>query len=149
MDLREGPEGLGVAERLGKDRVGARLDIEARPGDCPIQSLTVGRVRARHDVEVTARLDGGGDLGRHLVRADKLLVVEVAAFLRQPLVLDLHGGGAGILEGPHHLHDVQGLAEAGVAVDEDGELRGARHLPHVEAHFVEGEDAEVGQPHGG
>ena len=44
---------------------------------------------------MTPRLRGRGDLGGHVVRVGQLLVVEVAAFLRKQLVLDMNGGGAG------------------------------------------------------
>jgi hypothetical protein len=47
-----------------------------------------------------------------------LLAVEVPAFLRQHLIFDVHGTGAGLFEGADHVHDVQCFAVAGVAVDQ-------------------------------
>ena len=87
-------------------------------------SLAAASVRAMM-IQMPARLAGGGDLGGHVVRVGQLLVVEMAAFLRQQLVLDMHRAGAGILEAAHHVHDVQRLAIAGVAVDQQRQARGA------------------------
>ena len=43
-------------------------------------------------------IGGGADLGDVVVAADQLLVVEMAALLREHLVLDMDGGDAGALE---------------------------------------------------
>ena len=90
---------------------------------------------------------GRGDLGRHVVRIGELLVVQVAAFLRQQLVLDVHRGGAGVLEAAHHVHDVERLAVAGVAVHQQRQAGRAGDLADEEAHLVDGDHAEVGQAH--
>ena len=97
--------------------------------------------------EVAAGFRGGGDLGRHVVRVGELLVVQMAAFLRQQLVLDMHRAGAGILEDAHHVHDVQRLAVAGVAVDQHRQARRAGDLADEKRDLVDGDDAEIGQAH--
>ena len=91
----------------------------------------------------------GGDLGGHVVRIGQLLVVQVAALLRQQLVLDMHRRGAGVLEAAHHVHDVERLAVAGVAVDQQRQTGGARDLADEEAHLVHRDHAEVGDAHRG
>ena len=63
----------------------------------------------------------------------ELLVVEMAAFLRQQLVLDMDRAGAGFLERAHHVHDVERLAVAGVAVDQHRQAGGAGDLADEEA----------------
>ncbi len=55
--------------------------------------------------------------------------------------------GAGLLEGPHHVHDVQRLAVARVAIDQHRQARGARDLADEEADLVDGDNAEIGQAH--
>ena len=109
-------------------------------------SLAAPSVRATMK-RCAARLGGGRDLGGHVVRIGELLVVQMAALLGQDLVLDMDRAGARILEGAHHVHDVQRLAVAGVAVDQHRQPRRARDLPDEEADLVDRDDAEVGQPH--
>src|SRR5690606_9527322 len=65
------------------------------------------------------------------------------------LVLDMDGGGAGILEAAHHVHHVESLAVAGVAVDHDGKSARPRNLSDEEADVVDRQDAEVRDAHGG
>ena len=90
-----------------------------------------------------------GNLGRHVVGVGELLVVQVAAFLRQHLILDMDGSGAGILEAAHHVHHVQRFAVAGIAVHQQRQSGGARDLAHEEAYLVDGDHAEVGNTHRG
>ena len=93
------------------------------------------------------RLGGGGDLGGHVARIRQLLVVEMAAFLRQQLVLDVNGRSACVLEGAHHVHDIERLAIAGVAIDQHRQAAGARHLADEEGDFLDRDDAEIRQAH--
>ena len=79
----------------------------------------------------------------------ELLVVEMAAFLRQQLVLDMNGAGAGFLEHADHMHDVERFAVTGVAVDQQRQAGGAGDLADEERDFVDGDDAEVRQSHRG
>ena len=97
--------------------------------------------------EIAARLRGGGDLGGHVMGVGQLLVVEMAAFLGQQLVLDMNGAGAGFLEDADHVHDVERLAIAGVAVDQQRQAARAGDLADEERDLVDGDDAEVGQAH--
>jgi hypothetical protein len=126
-----------VLSASGKIGVGAGVEIHLRAGDGAVHAFGGRGVGAGDDVEVAARLAGGGDLGGHVVGVGELLVVEVAAFLGQQLVLDMDGGRARVLEGTDHVHDVEGLAVAGVAIDEDGEARGAGDLADEEADLVD------------
>ncbi len=73
----------------------------------------------------------------------------MAAFLGKDLVLDMDGAGAGLLEGPHHVHHIRGLAVARVAVHQHRQARGAGDLADEEAHLVDRDDPEVGQAHRG
>ena len=96
---------------------------------------------------MTPRLGGGGDLGCHVARIRQLLVVEMAAFFRKQLVLDVNGRGAGILEAAHHVHDIERFAIAGVAIDQHRQAAGARHLADEEGDFPDRDDAEIRQAH--
>ena len=145
MVLENLRESLPVVESFREDRVGAGFDIELGPGDRAVEPFVRGSVGAGDDIEMPAGLGGGGDLGRHVLRRDQLLVIEVAALLRQDLVLDLHRGGAGVLKRPDHVHHVQRFAKAGVAVHQHGKLRCAGNLPDEEADILDREDAEVRQ----
>jgi hypothetical protein len=69
------------------------------------------------------------------------------ALLGQELVLDLHRACARILERADHLHDVERLAEARIAVDQDRQSARPRDLAGEEADVVDRHDAEVGQTH--
>ena len=114
-----------------------------------VHALARGGVGAGDDEQMPAGPSGGGNLGSHVMGVGQFLVVQVAAFLRQQLVLDVHRGGAGILERTHHVHDVQRLAVSGVAVDQQRQAGGAGDLADEEAHLVDGDHAEVGHAHRG
>ena len=92
---------------------------------------------------------GGGDLRGHVMRIGQLLVIQVAALLWQDLVLDVHRRRAGVLEAPHHRHDVERLAIAGVAVHQHRQRGRARDLADEKTDFVHGNHAEVRQAHAG
>ena len=70
---------------------------------------------------MTAGAAGRSNLGRHIIRAGELFVVEMSAFLRQQLVLDMNRRRARVLEGTHHMHHVQRLAITGVAIHQHGQ----------------------------
>ena len=149
MRLGEGAEHLGGVERLGEDRVGAGLHVQFRARDRAIQALAGGGIGAGDHDEVAARLRRRGHLGGHVVGVGEFLVVEMAAFLRQQLVLDMNRAGAGFLEHADHVHDVERFAVTGVAVDQQRQARGADDLAHEERDLVDRDDAEVRQSHRG
>src|SRR6185437_14632329 len=78
----------------------------------------------------------------------QLLVVQVPALLRQQLILYVHRGGARILEGADHVHDVERLAVTRIAVDQHRQGRRAAHLADEEADVIDSDDPEVRQSHG-
>ena len=88
-------------------------------------------------------------LARHVFGARQLLVVQMAAFLRQQLVLDLHGGGAGGFQFADRAHDVQHFAIAGIGVHDERQLRCAVDAADVVAEFVQADHAQVRQAHRG
>jgi Fe-S cluster assembly protein SufD len=90
----------------------------------------------------------GRDLGRHVVSIGQLLVVEVAAFLGQQLVFQVHRAGAGFLEGAGHMHDVQRFAIAGIAIDQHRQAGGAADLTNPEADIVHRDHTQIRQAHG-
>ncbi len=94
------------------------------------------------------RLARGRDLCGHIVRIRQLLVVQMAAFLRQKLILDMHGGRAGILETADHVHHVERFAISGVTVHQQRKPGGTGDLADEETDFVDGDHAEVGYAHG-
>jgi hypothetical protein len=132
---------------IREDRVGAGLEIEPRARDRAVHPFAGRGVGARDDVEMPARASRRRDLGRHVARAGQLLVVEMPAFLGQQLIFQMDRPGAGLLEGAYHVHRVERLAIAGVAIDEHGQRAGACDLTDEEADLVDGDDAEIGDPH--
>ena len=146
---RELLEHVAGEKGFGKDRVGASLDIEAGAGDGAVEAFAGGGVGAGDDDEVAAGAGGGGDLGGHVVRSGEAFVVEVAAFLGEQLVFEMHGAGAGFLESADGVHDVERFAVAGVAVDKERQARRAGDLADEKADLVDRDDAEVGNAHGG
>ena len=92
---------------------------------------------------------GGRHLCRHVARIGQLLVVQMAAFLRQQLVLDVHRAGAGVLEAAYHVHHVQRLSVAGVAVHQHGQTGGAGDLADEKTNVVHRDHAQIRQAHGG
>ncbi len=61
------------------------------------------------------------DLADHFGGRDQHLVVQMAAALREILVLDLDGIGAGALEQADGPFDIEGIAVAGVGIDDQDE----------------------------
>ena len=121
---------LERAHRLGEDRVGTRIHERLGAVDRGVQPLDGPDVGARHDeeVRVAPRIGGGTDALDRGVLVDDGLAVEVAAALRVDLVLDVRAGEPGILERLDRAGDVHRLAEAGVGVDDRGEVGHARDL---------------------
>ncbi len=71
----------------------------------------------------------------------------MAALLGQDLVFDVNGGRPCILEGPNHVHHVQRLAIAGISIYEQRQSGRPGDLTDEETHIVDGDDAQIGQPH--
>ncbi len=142
------PKHVFAGQGLHKDRVRTRVHVELGTGDCIVHAFDGHRIGPRDDHQVAARLDGGRDFGRHVARVNEVLAVQVSAFLGQHLILDVHGARTNLLKGAHHVHDVERLAIAGIAVDEQWKTSCANDLAHKEGDFLHRDDAEVGQAHG-
>jgi hypothetical protein len=71
----------------------------------------------------------------------------MAAFLRLKLILDMYSCGPRILETADHMHDVERFAVAGIAVDKHRQAAGPRDLTNKERNLIDGDDAQIGQPH--
>src|SRR6202022_3919761 len=106
-------------------------------------------IGARNDIEVATGFDRRGDLRSHVVGGCEFLIVQMPAFFRQDLILEVHRRRSGILEAAHHVHRIEHLAVSGIAVDQDGEASGTADLPNEKTDVLDGDNAEVRQPHGG
>ena len=98
-----------------------------------------------------ARVDRRLDLAHHLGGGNERLAVEVAAALREVLVLELDGVGAGALHLPHRAPHVERVAVAGVGVhDQVGadavadQRDGADHLAHADEPDIRPPELAVG-----
>src|SRR5690606_36631079 len=118
------------AHRLGEDRVGAGVDERLGAVDGGTEPLDGADVGPGHDeeVRVPAGVDGGPDTAQRRRLVDQLLAVEVAAALGVDLVLDVEAGHPGVLEHLDGAGDVHRLAEAGVGIDDGGQLGHAGDL---------------------
>ena len=143
-------EHLGVDQRFGEDRVGAGIHVHLRPRDRAVHALAGGGVGARDDVR-----GGGGPCRAAATLAAMSCASASFLSLRWPHFFGSSWSSMctapapGILEGADHVHDVQRLAVAGVAVDQHRQAGGARDLADEEADLVDGDDAEIGQAHRG
>ena len=72
----------------------------------------------------------------------------MAALLGKQLILDMHGGGAGLLKLLDRAHGVQSAAVADISVDDQGKIGGALDHTDMEAKLLQCHHAEIGQPHG-
>ncbi len=119
-----------------------------RPRPCPRQRLVepdgCSRVGACGDVQMRAAIDRGTQLREPVLARHDLLAGHVPAPLRPHLVLEEDPGRARGLPELDRAHDVQRVAVAGVAVDDDHRLgRGTAHAPRHFGHLDLGEVAEV------
>ena len=104
------------------------------------------RVGARDDEEVAAApgVDRGPDLLEPGLPVDDLLARHVAAPLRPHLVFEEAPGRPGVDERAHGADHVQGIAVAGVGVDEDGDVHRAADVAGPLDDLGLGEEAEIG-----
>ena len=141
-DLGELLPGL---RRLDEQRVGARLLVGEAALDRGVEAERLARVGAGDDEQVAlaARVGGGADLGRVLLRGDDLLALEVTALLRPHLVLEEHARRARVLEVADGAQHVHGAAVAGVGVDDHRCGGDARDVAGRVGHLGLGQEAEV------
>ncbi len=101
----------------------------------------------RHDEEVlvATSVGCGTDALDRGVLVDHGLAVEVAAALRIDLILDVRAGQARVFELLDRAGDVHRLAEAGVGVDDRGEVGHTGDLLRPSGHLGERREADVGQ----
>jgi len=119
--------------QLGPHGVHAGVGVQAAARDRLLQAAAhraVG-VGARDDeevgVETVAHVDGGAVFAQRLLAAHAHLAGDVAAALREALVLEVDAGHAGL---DHFLDRAQGrerVAVAVVGVGDDRDVDGARH----------------------
>ncbi len=104
------------------------------------------RVGARDDDEVgiVPRGDGGADLGEKLVERNDRLVVEVAALLREALVLDVQAGDAAPLVFAHRTGRIELVAVAGIGIGDDRHIDGGGDPAGIVRHLRHGDEPVVG-----
>jgi hypothetical protein len=110
-----------VGRGLHEDQIGAGLPVEPAPGDGLVQAVDRQGVGARHDhqIRVPSGVQGRLELLQEVPGRHYVLAGHVAAALGKDLVLNEQPGDPGLLEAPHHARHIGGVAETGVAVDED------------------------------
>ena len=134
-----------VLRRLDEAHVGTGLDIAIDALDRGIEPLDGARIRARDDDEVSVlpRIDRGLDLADHLLCADELLALIVAAFLRRELILQMKRRGARLLELAHRAHHIECIAVAGIGIGDYRNIHGLGGQADPPRYLGQGQQAEV------
>ena len=138
---------------LGEEPVGARFPVGVEPGEGVIEARHAAGVAAGddHGVGVAAAGAGRGHLLHHLGGRYHLLAGEVATALRSPcpaggplLVLQLDRRRPRRLEDADAFLHLPRATEAGVGIDNEGDVGGRREDPSVGGELVEGDQPDVG-----
>ncbi len=139
-----------LGDGFGEDHVGARFYTGCSAIKGGVEAFGGKGVGAGHDDEVGvgAGVDGGLDAVGHLFGGDDLFVGAVAAALGLDLVFDVAAGGSGLDERADGAGEVEGSAEAGVDVYEEGQGADVGDAANVGEDVVDGGDAEVGDAEG-
>jgi hypothetical protein len=133
-----------LGQRLGKDGVRTRFEVQTRPRQRALDAFGSGRIGARNYAQAPARAARCGNSSRGLVRRREQLIVEVAALLGQELIFNLDRGGPRVLEFAHRAHHIQHPAVSGVRIDDYRQAAGTADAARGRRQFVEGHDAEIG-----
>ena len=152
--LERGRNALELGASLGrfrKQNICARLAVTQGARDRAIEAFDGDRIGAGNNQSFArvARVERRLDLADHFGGRDQHFVVEMAAALRKILVLDLDRVGAGALEQADGALDIEGIAVAGVGIDDQmcahavaDQRDGFHHLAH--AHQADVGPAEPG-----
>ena len=73
----------------------------------------------------------------------------MAAFLGQQLVFQMHRPRTRFFKAAHHMHDIQRLTIASIAIHQHRQAGSAHHLAHMPGHIIHRDHAKIGQAHGG
>ena len=95
------------------------------------------------------RIERGLDLADHLLRRDQGLVVEMAATLGEGLILDLDRIRPGALEQAHRARHVEGIAVAGIRIDDEMAADAIADQGNRVGHLAHRNEADVGPPEPG
>src|SRR5690606_28831389 len=128
-----------------KGHVRTCLDIAVRAFQCVLYAVDRDRVSAGDDLEVAVQTGIGRslDLLDHFVGRDDRLAGEVAALLGEVLVLKLDAGRTGPFIGAHGAVGVDRIAEAGIAVNEQGDVYSIGDDSDVLRHLGHGDQANI------
>ena len=151
LDARKDPADLRelfpCAGRLDEEDVGSRFMIGMRPPQGFRQTGHRDRIGAgdQDQIVVPARLDRRPDFHHRLVDGNQLFPFEVAALLRNHLILQLHGGHAGTDEFLNGAVEVDGVTIAGVDVGDQRNADRSGHLPDLLQHLGHRRQPDVGE----
>ena len=138
---------------LGEEPIGTRVSVgvEARQGVIEARHPAGIAAGDDHGVGIAAPGPGCGHLLRHLAHRHDLLAGQMAAALRAPrpaggplLILQLDRRRSRRLEDADTLFHFPRATEAGVGIDNEGDIGGRRKDPGVGSELVERDQADVG-----
>ena len=138
---------------LGEEPIGTRVSVGVEACQGVIEARHPAGIAAGddHGVGIAAAGPGCGHLLHHLAHRHDLLAGQMATPLRAPrpaggplLILQLDRRRARRLEDADTLLDLPRATEAGVGIDDEGDVGGRRKDPGVGSELVERDQADVG-----
>jgi hypothetical protein len=116
-----------------------------------IKAFDSHRIGARQDQGVfgVPGVERGAQLAAHLGHRHHALAVKVAAALGKGLVFELNHGRTGALEGAHRALGVQGVAKAGIGIDDHRQLHPLGDAREAVSHLGGGGQADIGAAQSG
>ena len=132
--------------RFEEGHVGAGGECSVHAGDRLLEADDGAGIRARdqQEIRICPGRGGGANLRQIFVERDHRLVVEVAAFLREALVLDVEPGDAALLVLAHGPRHVELVAVAGIGVGDHRDFHRGGEAAGVVRHLAHGEEAVIG-----
>jgi hypothetical protein len=134
---------------MDQDRVGAGAVVRLGAAERLLHGMAGDqRLHPRHDGEVVVELAvlGGADAAGELLHVGQgLCLADEGVGLREQLVLDAHAGDAALAQLAHEAAHVVEVAVAGVAVQQDGQVGGVRHVLDLLEHLGPGRLVVVAQ----
>ena len=130
---------------LDEGHVRTRLDHRVGAIDRGVEAENRAGVSARDNLEILIlpRINGRLHLAQHLVERNDMLAVEMAAFFRKLLILDLNPGSARALKHLHSANRVERVAKARIGVDQQRKTDHVRDRIDVRGDLAQRRQADV------
>jgi ABC-type lipoprotein export system ATPase subunit len=140
--------GIERCQCLRENHVGAGRDVSLGSRHRSRDALAGGRIGSRHQdkLRIEFRVRGRKYSVTHLGRRNQFLAGTVTAAFGRNLILEMHGRDSGPRKLTHRAGDVEGVAPAGIDIDEQRKVHPARDSAGVDQHVVEACHPEIREP---